>query len=106
MSDRLTVTAAGRRTARDWNRAPCEDCGRATIGTRKAPGEWYMVHDQVWAQAGMEAFGGCLCVGCLEQRLGRQLVPADFKDVEANDSRRMMHSDRLASRISGQATLW
>jgi hypothetical protein len=64
-----------------------------------------MVHDELWAQAGMEPFGGWLCVGCLERRLGRRLVPADFKAVGANDSSRMLHSDRLASRIRGTAML-
>jgi hypothetical protein len=43
--------------------------------TRKS--EVYTVHDAVWTAAGMEPFGGCLCIGCLEQRLGRKLkVPA------------------------------
>jgi hypothetical protein len=27
----------------------------------------------------MEPFGGCLCVGCLEKRLGRKLKPKDFE---------------------------
>ena len=97
------MTAAGLRTAKDWKRAPCADCGQATIGTRTAPGEWYMVHDELWAQAGMEPCGGWLCIGCLERRLGRRLVPADFKAVPVNDPDLMMHSDRLASRIRGTA---
>jgi hypothetical protein len=70
-----------------------------------------MVHDELWAQAGMEPLGGWLCVGCLERRLGRRLVPADFKPVVANDSSRTLHSDRLVSRIRGtvmleQGMLW
>ena len=27
----------------------------------------------------MEPWGGCLCVGCLEKRLGRRLKPKDFE---------------------------
>jgi hypothetical protein len=27
----------------------------------------------------MAPFGGCLCVGCLEKRLGRRLRPKDFE---------------------------
>src|SRR5262249_29368178 len=27
--------------------------------------EMYMVRDAVWKKAGMEPFGGCLCIGCL-----------------------------------------
>jgi hypothetical protein len=37
-----------------------------------------MVKDEIWAQAGMENYGGYLCIGCLEQRLGRQLCTDDF----------------------------
>jgi hypothetical protein len=40
--------------------------------------EVYTVHDAVWDAAGIEPFGGCLCIGCLEQRLGRKLKPWDF----------------------------
>ena len=40
--------------------------------------EVYMVRVAVWEAAGMEPFGGCLCIGCLEQRLGRRLKPKDF----------------------------
>jgi hypothetical protein len=40
--------------------------------------EVYMVKPAVWKAAGMADFGGCLCIGCLEKRLGRTLVPKDF----------------------------
>jgi len=40
--------------------------------------EVYMVRDAIWKEAGMEGWGGCLCVGCLEKRLGRRLRPKDF----------------------------
>ena len=40
--------------------------------------EVYTVRESVWKAAGMEPFGGCLCIGCLEKRLGRQLQPKDF----------------------------
>ena len=40
--------------------------------------EVYMVRDAVWRKAGMEDFGGCHCIGCLEKRLGRKLKPKDF----------------------------
>jgi hypothetical protein len=71
----------------------------AAIKAAKAKGEWgpkpgggdygidqqiddksevYTVRDAVWQQAGMAAMGGCLCIGCLEKRLGRQLKPKDF----------------------------
>jgi hypothetical protein len=40
--------------------------------------EVYTVRDAVWKAAGMEPIGGCLCIGCLERRLGRRLEPKDF----------------------------
>jgi hypothetical protein len=40
--------------------------------------EIYMVHSEVWAAARMGPMSGCLCIGCLETRLGRTLTPADF----------------------------
>jgi hypothetical protein len=40
--------------------------------------ELYMVRGTVWQAAGIEPFGGCLCISCLEQRLGRRLRPKDF----------------------------
>src|SRR5262249_23976911 len=40
--------------------------------------EIYTVREAVWKKAGMEPTGGCLCVGCLERRLGRKLKPKDF----------------------------
>jgi len=41
--------------------------------------EVYFVRAVIWQRAGMEPFGGCLCIECLEKRLGRQLKPKDFE---------------------------
>lgn len=41
--------------------------------------EVYIVRERVWQAVGMEPMGGCLCIGCLELRLGRRLKPKDFK---------------------------
>ena len=38
--------------------------------------EMYMVRNALWLKAGNA--DGCLCVGCLEARLGRKLRPKDF----------------------------
>ena len=40
--------------------------------------EVYTVKSKIWKAAGMEPMGGCLCIGCLERRLGRMLRPKDF----------------------------
>ena len=42
--------------------------------------EVYDVRDRIWAEAGMEVYGGCLCIGCLEKRIGRRLRPKDFSN--------------------------
>src|SRR5262249_10299080 len=40
--------------------------------------EVYIVRNPIWKEAGMAPWGGCLCIGCLEKRLGRELSPRDF----------------------------
>lgn len=46
-----------------------------------------MVHDKLWAQAA-SAFSldgrGMLCIGCLEDTIGRTLLPTDFTRVPLN----------------------
>jgi hypothetical protein len=34
--------------------------------------EVYFVRSRVWEAANMDGWGGCLCIGCLETRLGRE----------------------------------
>jgi hypothetical protein len=72
----------------------CLDCGQDTEGLN----EYYMVYDHVWAQAGLSPDGGNLCVGCLEQGIGRQLRPEDFPPVFINQ----WGSPRLESRMLGR----
>ncbi len=43
----------------------------------------YIIWDELWGQAG--DVEGCLCVSCLELRLGRRLVPDDFQELPLND---------------------
>src|SRR5262245_26874344 len=83
----------------------CADCGLGTIRL----GEWYMVRDDVWEQAWAErrkSWHGrvpgqeILCIGCLEQRLGRTLMACDFIDVEANDPSKHNISERMRNRLS------
>jgi hypothetical protein len=64
---------------------PCIDCRRDTGDSIGGLGEWYMVRDELWAAAGMTPDGGCLCIECLEARLGRQLDRSDFTDASVND---------------------
>ena len=50
----------------------------STQGTVDEWAEIYTVKPKVWKAAGMKPMGGCLCIGCLERRLGRLLTAKDF----------------------------
>ncbi len=83
---------------------PCWDCG-----TETSQYEYYMVCDDVWADAaGTELFmrmGVFFCIGCLEKRLGRELGPADFTDCLLNiDRDAFMTSERLLDRFGKAET--
>jgi hypothetical protein len=78
------------------NRAEAEQDARAQIAAGRRNwhqlvrvdnrSETYYVHDHIWKAAGMEPWGGCLCIGCLEKRIGRRLMPHDFADHVFNIS--------------------
>jgi hypothetical protein len=68
---------AAMRTAKARSKFTGEEAGVPIDITNKC--EVYTVREKVWRAAGMGPMGGCLCVGCLEKRLGRALKP---KDVE------------------------
>jgi hypothetical protein len=65
----LRLAADAVETIGAWS---CFTCQRDTF----AIGEDYYVVDELWYSYGVE---GMLCIGCLEARLGRQLIAADFK---------------------------
>jgi hypothetical protein len=90
----------------------CEDCGQEVTPGRPGNGdwEWYMVHNDVWAKAGMQ--DGFLCIGCLEQRLGRPLTGADFipeppinQPKSDFDTPRLLALKRAAAELHAQAVL-
>src|SRR5215813_7066154 len=61
--------------------------------------EVYTVRTHVWKNAGMEPWGGCLCIGCLEKRLGRRLRPADFVLGHVFNQPGFPRSERLRDRL-------
>ena len=69
--------------ARSRDHGVCVDCGQPLIRTPSGS-EYYMVHDELWAASGLGRRDGFLCVGCLEDRLGRRLGPDDFTDAPIN----------------------
>ena len=80
-----------RRARIKMNKEKCKDCKEEVIR------EYYMVWDEIWENAGMKCDGGQLCIGCLEKRIGRELVPDDFLEAPINDGYRS--SDRLLDRL-------
>jgi hypothetical protein len=76
----------------------CVDCLNETTFT-KGNEEYYMVHNALWLKANPQ-INGMLCIGCLENRIGRRLMQADFTDVPINQPSRS-NSKRLASRLAG-----
>ena len=43
-----------------------------------------MVTDEAWSAANNKQRSGMLCIGCLENRLGRELTGEDFPDYPIN----------------------
>jgi hypothetical protein len=70
---------------------PCSDCGVDYD-------EFYMVHKHIWSAVGVG--DGWLCIGCLEQRLGRKLNCADFTDAPCNTEEDYDRSLRLQDRLA------
>ena len=58
--------------------------------------EIYEVEPKIWKAAGMDPLSGCLCIGCLEKRIGRMLTARDF--VHNSSLNKMPGSERLLKR--------
>lgn len=75
----------------------CEDCGECT----HCIGEYYMVEDEVWYSAiTARSKPDMLCLGCLEQRIGRLLTKDDFSDAPLNSLPYWTRSERFKLRLS------
>jgi hypothetical protein len=74
----------------------CIDC---FIDTGKIR-EHYFINTLTWLSV-VDSITGMLCIGCLEERLKRRLVPSDFPNVTINDPKHSEMSNRLLSRIKG-----
>ena len=71
----------------DWH---CIDCGMDTSGfidhQSRAPSEYYLLHDELWEEIVSESNRSrMLCIGCVENRLGRKLTKNDFDPGKNND---------------------
>lgn len=75
----------------------CLDCDDDTLDS----GEYYMVLPSIWKGVTDEdERDGMLCVGCLEERLGRTLTADDFTGCPLNASSAGSRSARLAARMA------
>lgn len=75
-------------------RFACLDC-RDDVSKIK---EYCMLVDSTW-YAIHNSERGMLCVGCIESRLGRQLIASDFNNSYLNTSRSFERSARLLDRM-------
>lgn len=75
------------------------ECAACSINTLHI-NEYYMVTDEVW-QAAWPRQRGMLCIGCLENRLGRELTASDFTDAPINRGV-FDYSERLAARLAAE----
>jgi hypothetical protein len=82
----------------NYNDTRCWDCKVETNHLSTSVAEWYMVWDWVWKLAGGDSVD-FLCIGCLESRLGRELVPGDFSCVPLNSLSGYSRSLRLRTRM-------
>ena len=73
----------------------CVDCNEHTKF------EHYFLKNEVWMGEAKMGETGMLCIGCVENRINRILVPADFTNAYINDPKKNTMSDRLRSRIVG-----
>lgn len=82
-------------STRQRRRFLCLDCNEDTGKLM----EFYFVHTDLWLSAAGSK-EGMLCVGCLEERIGRRLTSDDFPDVTINSPRYGQKSQRLINRMS------
>jgi hypothetical protein len=89
-------------------RAECLAARRAGIPrvTRKLQRghEFFLVRRQIWRKAGMTPWGGSLCIGCIEKRIGRRLNSEDFVEGHPFHQRwfKRTASKRLRARLANR----
>ncbi len=83
------------------NRFICLGCKTNTFSI----GEHFMLHDDIWRlvnppTAKNPTSLGMLCIGCVEERLGRKLTPKDFHKCYLNSrTYKTARSARLTDRL-------
>lgn len=81
----------------------CMDC-KMDVGDKS---ELFAVHKGLWYKVVKgEDRNKDLCVGCLEERIGRRLRPEDFPDWPINTDYLLFRSHRLIDRMSWIRDYW
>ena len=73
----------------------CIECNINTLEIN----EYYMIQDYLWQQINPQT-KGMLCIGCVEEKLGRTLTAADFSPYPINQIGFFVQSSRLINRIT------
>ena len=60
----------------------CNDCGVDVLEL----GEWYMASTELWEQQLGLGWSDNLCIGCLEQWLGRRVVVGDIGPASSSQN--------------------
>ncbi|MGB3545192.1 hypothetical protein [Rubrivirga sp.] len=76
---------------------PDPSCDRCAASTRT---EYYMIEDDLWAAAAPND-ERALCLGCVEDAIGRRLTPNDFQDAPVNRWPVMKPDARQRSHLLG-----
>lgn len=70
----------------------CAGCGQCTLSMR----EHFRTTKDLWEDVGGPR---ALCVGCVEKRIGRKLLPKDFPAADARNSCARRGSIRVSPRL-------
>lgn len=71
----------------------CKDCGLKSNETC----EFYFLHNDIWFSIALQ--NEDLCIGCVEDRLGRTLTKDDFTSCYINSPMWGVKSSRLLNRL-------
>jgi hypothetical protein len=74
---------------------PAFECIGCHVSTMRI-NEYYMILNKLWRKVNPKKVG-MLCIGCVEDRLGRELTPEDFTSAPVNSIRE--YSPRLQKRL-------
>lgn len=73
----------------------CDDC---SVDIKRLREYHYRIKSEIWLKVAKSSEH--LCVGCLEERLGRELCPDDFTNESINRRNQFKKSARLVNRLS------